>query len=477
MQNITYTHHESIIIDWAASPNRDIMCIIADSIVLSSYCSSVLDAHHLCHPKVLTMASTPPPTDPQQGDKRNPLAAFGSSDSPLDESPTPDGNVDSRNDHLERPSTPTPRYSTRSKKSLKSAPNASTSGSRPARASGDGSDEEFVDPPSDGWDSEPEHRLEIEEEIEEDDPLDPTFLDPNRPVPRYRRVPKPGASPAKRVPVGASIQSGAKKLVKDSDPNLGHCLLTGTVEPEISNQMAHVVPRATKSLQLTMLEYYWRILYWSLYIDSRFNIFPLKVDWHKSMDAGLWALVPHHLDIAKVRTWVEERALMERKRGDSDRISKLWEVKTSQNDKDESKQPKIKKHKYFMLPLSDTLRTVPLYRLQGEFDPAVAEARHVFPYKTLGPLFSHIQPHFVIYAVGMKLAELEKAKLDGDAAWLEMIADNASFGHPAKKRSLAAANLESLRNIQYIYEQWTHADGLPDPGNTWYATKPKEEPK
>ncbi|KAJ7684415.1 hypothetical protein DFH06DRAFT_6452 [Mycena polygramma] len=332
------------------------------------------------------------------------------------------------------------------------------------------SDGEFMTISDDGA-SEPDFRLEFDEESEQDDKVadpdftgeEPTQRKPNKGKGKDKDKALALQSPGRRVPLGASITTDAKRRATAADPNHGLCLLTGSDQPTISRQWAHVLARATKPGELTNLEWSCGMRYFSLYIDSKWNLMPLRSDWHLPFDANLWALVPHHRLIKEVMDWVDSRSTIPKRTP----ISKLWGPKTVKS------AAQIRIHTYFMLPLSDSLRKVSLYRLSGEFDPVVGEARHVYPFKTVGRLSSHVQPHFVIYTAGQKLAEIEKSLPDAAAyrVWLQNLSKVASFGHRGEAQ--AEKNLKSLQDIMGIYRAWATPSDLPNTLDTWYVLPKK----
>ncbi|KAJ7494374.1 hypothetical protein B0H11DRAFT_934129 [Mycena galericulata] len=427
---------------------------------------------------------TPSGTIPAQGQSKARPASEAFSPSPLTdiETPTPHSNADP----FGRPESPSAGRQTRPRKSVKSSHSDTATGSagRPGSVPHSGSntsegleveedlaDEYLIAPlgnePNKRWTPDPE---------EDQEPEDDYVGDPNwtSEEPRTRRKPKAGLQPAAAIEASpiqrttaASIKTEAKELAKASDPNRGRCLLTGMDQPAITRQWAHILARATKPDELTTIERQWRMAYYSLYIDSRYNLVPLKSDWHLPLDNASWALVPHHKLISDVLKWIKSRRQRKRKNDDSDRISKLWETESGPSHVN-SQSVKIKMHTYFMLPLNDSLRTVPIHRRVGDFDPEIPEIRHLYPYRTLGPLSSHIQPHFVIYAVGAKLENIRQSKGDAFIDWLASIAnDVASFGYRDAK-DYGKKNLVALQNIMSIYEGWTDRRVVPKDGDPWY---------
>lgn len=108
------------------------------------------------------------------------------------------------------------------------------------------------------------------------------------------------------------------------------------------------------------------------------------------------------------------------------------------------------------------MKKVPLYRLKNEFNPTTAE-RHLHPFSDIGPLRSHIHPHFVMYSTGQKLADIASQKTRAEFnTFLANLAETASLGHEGSPDEVKAANLVSLLNITAIYDEWSSDADVPD---------------
>ncbi|KAJ6510837.1 hypothetical protein C8R45DRAFT_1207680 [Mycena sanguinolenta] len=212
---------------------------------------------------------------------------------------------------------------------------------------------------------------------------------------------------------------------------------------------------------LTTLEWWWGMEYWTLYIDTRFNILVLMATWHYSMDGDDWALVPKHDLIARVSQWVAEAS----SRGPSDLearkpISETYGRRTFE---------------YYFLPLSKAMENVAIHRyptgLPGKFTPR-AIVPHYHPFSTIGPLTSHVHPHFAIYSVGQKLAkrisqlkglEDEETKIDD---FYTNLAAAASFGHEGDDSELRQIqNRATIDELMSLYTSWSETDGVPQRGS------------
>ncbi|KAJ7450037.1 hypothetical protein B0H11DRAFT_324935 [Mycena galericulata] len=306
---------------------------------------------------------------------------------------------------------------------------------------------------------EPKRRL-LDEELDEGENDDSSDLsqdnpdDRDYPEPRTRRkrtvVSQGNPSPKERKSTKSSIAPTAKRLATAADPNGGICLLTNAPHPDCSRQFCHVIARRTINRILTILEWWWQMAYWTLYIDTRFNIVPLRADWHLPMDADEWTLVPHHTLISSLVAW--NQAVYER---DSTGYNKNNRTPISES----YTQTEFT---YYFLGLSENMKKVALHRYPKDFDPT-AVACHLHPFSTLGPLTSHIHPHFVVYSAGKKLSDLSLQKSGAEfTTVLENLADTASFGHQGSPAEVKIANLESLEDIMEIYQVWSNSRNVPD---------------
>ncbi|KAJ7611741.1 hypothetical protein FB45DRAFT_940882 [Roridomyces roridus] len=315
-------------------------------------------------------------------------------------------------------------------------------------------------------------------DVEEEDKERIIFEDPTQPdsdelkapdftgqqqEPKTRKVLKViKESPKTRVLITKSIKTQAKNLVRAIDPNSGYCILTGKLGPIVAIQFAHVTPRATKAGNLTVLEWKWGMNFFSLYIDTRFNLILLKSDWHIAMDSYQWALVPHYKIVRELHEWV----LAQKVKGGRPRpISEFLkeankQPSASQPQASTSSQASLSTYTYFMLPLTTALDS-PLHRIVDNKKVECAP-----PYEDLGPLKSHVQPHFVVYALGAKLAAKREELKDGYSSWLEQLSKDASFGQSGRR---AADQVKTtLNRVRDIYAEWGPDGEVPDEGDVWY---------
>ncbi|KAJ7144987.1 hypothetical protein C8R43DRAFT_561581 [Mycena crocata] len=274
------------------------------------------------------------------------------------------------------------------------------------------------------------------------------------------------ATPKKRVDAKKStVATKARNRVLAADPNGGRCLLTLTRIPAEMMQCAHVIARRTVSEELTILEWNWGMKFWTLYIDTPRNMVPVKADFHLTLDADHWMLVPHHTMITHIRQWIDESEM--KIRAECTPISESYTTKHFQ---------------YFVVPLTLDMKEVAIHRQKnnvdssdGDFGPDSLES-HFYPFSTLGVLTSHINPHFVIYSAGMKLA-IQQENLKGRAfnVWMDHLASIANFGHTGNSDAIKAANRISLEELIEIYVDWSSPEGLPSEDSSWYFRPEKKE--
>ncbi|KAJ6528037.1 hypothetical protein B0H19DRAFT_1083562 [Mycena capillaripes] len=265
------------------------------------------------------------------------------------------------------------------------------------------------------------------------DPNDLIYGEPRQRLQKKTGAADPGPSPKHRSITKSSVGSVVKRLVKAADPHDAICLLTNAPKPTKACQYCQVVARRTKAEILTMLEWWWQMKYWTLYVDTRYiyNIFVLMANWHLAMDGNDWALVPHHKLITSVLEWTTK----------------------SYGDQTE--------FVYYVLALSEEMEEVAIHRYKEDFSPQTVIA-HIHPFSTMGALTSHVHPHFVIFSAGQKLVKMTSGLSDEAAdIFLDKLADAASFGH---KADVKTANRNSLGEIIQTYGIWSSTNHVPQPG-------------
>ncbi|KAJ6456598.1 hypothetical protein C8R47DRAFT_1227784 [Mycena vitilis] len=338
----------------------------------------------------------------------------------------------------------------------------------------------------DSREAEPGRRADVDTEDDQwdspspsPDPKDLDFVDDQHEDPEEeparRRKPVPKGTPKHRSATTSSVRTSIKDKVLDAARLINalvstvFCLLTNAREPPSFMQFCHVLARRSKDPVLTKLEWWWQLPYWTLYVDSRFNIFPLMSQLHLAMDAGDWAFVPHHEIIDAIYKWI--KALKKRdptgyNKGHRSPISELY---------------RQIKFIYFVLPLTDFMKRAGIHRYGPEFDPevdATAVEHHYWPFKTIGPVPSHIHPHLVIYSAGEKLARKTLNMEDDEReAVLDSLAEIACFGHPEDDIDhLRKKNKASLESILSIYADWSSDVHVPKKGSGHEWRKHKDAP-
>ncbi|KAF9233454.1 hypothetical protein BU15DRAFT_80114 [Melanogaster broomeanus] len=208
---------------------------------------------------------------------------------------------------------------------------------------------------------------------------------------RMKSLPsKEGHTPIGRKKKGSSNSSKQKTQAREANPNHSLCLLTRRGEPVV--ETCHLVAGSTKPHTLTQLEYAWGLRHSSLNLDSRFNVFFLRSDWHTLFDRGLWLLVPQleDLETLRNRTTSNKNAKGRRKVN----IDGGWGEETT--------------FQYHVLCTPDLKE--PIHPFDGPEKDA-GYTVHGLPFPNLGPLISHVRPHFVVANSAPKLTRLALAQL------------------------------------------------------------------
>ncbi|KAJ7201056.1 hypothetical protein GGX14DRAFT_400244 [Mycena pura] len=272
-----------------------------------------------------------------------------------------------------------------------------------------------------------------------DDPKDLDYVEP-----KTRRVPTVAGltksisrpSPHKRKADKSSVRSYVKVLIVKLDPNGGTCLVTRAKEPGSALQGCHLIARRTEDGVLTALEWYWQMPYYTLYIDTRFNIIILRADWHISMDNDDWTLVPHHRHIAHIEA---------------------WNAKVLASDYNEEKRVEISESyegqqvfEYYILPLKKGMEKVAIHRYTVADDPRAMEAHS-----------SHCHPHFVIYSAGQKITEQMNAEDEDEQEVFDQLASMASFGHKGDAAQILLSNQDSINQLVFMYKLWSDLEPVP----------------
>ncbi|KAJ7209381.1 hypothetical protein B0H12DRAFT_1278947 [Mycena haematopus] len=238
------------------------------------------------------------------------------------------------------------------------------------------------------------------------------------------------------------------------------CILTNAPGPTAARQFCHAMARSTSHATLTMLEWWWQMDYLTVYIDTRYNIFALMADWHFAMDARDWVLILKHDLITQVLRWTEDVV-----GSDPNDLTKRQPISQMYGKQTE--------FEYYILPLSTEMKHVHIHRLEpsANLDPTAVVPRavsvsHRHPFSTIGPITSHVHPHFVIHSAGQKLANLTKNRNPAEyEALYSDLAAAASFGHKADEaRSVMVKNRDSIDTLISLYRTWSQSQGVPERG-------------
>ncbi|KAJ7601607.1 hypothetical protein DFH06DRAFT_1482815 [Mycena polygramma] len=416
--------------------------------------------------------------------------AFPSSFPPSPPSPSPgvSSNYDSRSPSPLAPMVPTPVAppgsimnppaptrvappQKRHRSSLKSAVSASASVA--ASVAWGGTTYQDAEPLTRAKDDEEEGDSSLDDfnadspEVDNEDDSDYEQPNPNVRRPRTQL----GAAQLKHSPMvrgrrKSSVATLAKSLVRKTDPNHAFCLLTNAPMPSKGLQFCHVLPRATDDDTLKTLEYWFQMPYYTLYIDTHYNIFVLQATFHHPMDGGDWALVPHHKLIDSLTEWMD-KVLRKDETGFNPTnrvaISKSYEGRLEFG--------------YYFLALTKDMQQTAISRYTEIADPEHLEnfdPRALTPYfhptasTEIGELTSHIHPHFVVYAIGQKLARIRKdmGRMRFNR-FVRSLATHACFGHEeTENKSIEDANQASLQQIITLHAQWSSTMHVPKPTDT-----------
>lgn len=161
------------------------------------------------------------------------------------------------------------------------------------------------------------------------------------------------------------------------DAATGHRPITSRSK-EANLVSCHVIPLDTDGRTLTQLSYAWGINWRLLDLTSPSNTLLVDEQWREQFSKHQWFLFPEP-DIIHS-------------------ISKLIE-----GEKDMGVR---KVHEYFAGQTSFKYYVIPWPALKSEFTtifgpllPGRAHIVHAYPFDTLGPIISHVKPHFVIWSM------------------------------------------------------------------------------
>ncbi|KAL4079372.1 hypothetical protein J3A83DRAFT_4368138 [Scleroderma citrinum] len=181
---------------------------------------------------------------------------------------------------------------------------------------------------------------------------------------------RPILEPYSSGPYGRSIASEQIEAAINTDPHHGRCLLTNT---KAAIEVCRLLEDVDQSSLFVRLEWAWGMHYHTLDLDTPHNLLFLRADWRRLLDSDEYLLVPERKCLERLEKYTGLARQCGDKRPDINRVF------SSEN------------YKYHLIPLR--LRE-PLCRFVK--DRCHDHKTHYHPYHTLGPLVSHVKPHFVV---------------------------------------------------------------------------------
>ncbi|KAF8635003.1 hypothetical protein AX17_004049 [Amanita inopinata Kibby_2008] len=236
-------------------------------------------------------------------------------------------------------------------------------------------------------------------------------------------------APSTRLLEHTKLSPGGKKRVKTVDPNHGRCLIENCDEAR-AVEFAHCIPRSLRSKEemLSNLEWHWDMKYYTLNLDTRYNIFRLGASLrhiHDNPEGGpRWMLIPEDHIIEEYRTpvrwdgedWVCDRGTFP-----------TWIEDQSD------------KFRYRLLPILGRMENVAIHR-QNRIPSRERSltsndfTTYLDPFENLPMFESHLRPKFAILEAGRKMMF--------DLDWYK--ADFLKESYPI------------LKKVLEIFGAWTH---------------------
>ncbi|KAF8557059.1 hypothetical protein OG21DRAFT_1494986 [Imleria badia] len=244
--------------------------------------------------------------------------------------------------------------------------------------------------------------------------------------------------------VASSIQSFQIGLVLAADPNEGRCLITNVPSPA-TVQLCHLVAQATKKSTLSKLEHVWGIKTGQFNLHTRYNVLRLRSDWHTLFDRGQWMLVP------------EVRIIEELKK-----IYLTDECPTS--DLRERFENEKGPFNYYVVPAPSLRDAICRFANVDSYE----HKTYAPPFSELGPLKSHIHPHYVIFNTGQKISNVK---------YNVLVVQMSGFLSQMLSITVEDARL-ALDSMEDLYTKWTETQGpeqLPGPNALSNPSHPPSE--
>ncbi|EIW80230.1 hypothetical protein CONPUDRAFT_154277 [Coniophora puteana RWD-64-598 SS2] len=163
----------------------------------------------------------------------------------------------------------------------------------------------------------------------------------------------------------------AKKI----DPNRGRCAIT---RRRTGVETLHFLPMDTGDKMLTQLEWAWGMGWRRLDVASPHNTFFVSAEWKKRFDDEQWLLLPDYDTIQTLAALAKRRTAAGRVK-----LNKWLRCQNVFN--------------YYFVPRSSLIHEI----ITTESSHGTRTA-HTYPFATLGPISSHVRPHFVMYDASHK---------------------------------------------------------------------------
>ncbi|KAH7884773.1 hypothetical protein F5I97DRAFT_1499981 [Phlebopus sp. FC_14] len=249
-----------------------------------------------------------------------------------------------------------------------------------------------------------------------------------REVRALRVADETNSTPRVRSKPGTSTPTEQKDRAREAAPHQGRCLITNLNE---AIQICHVVPKKTTKDVMKKLEDAWDMPEQSFNLHTRFNLFPLRADWHFLFDNCKWMLVPQ-MNVLK------ELDKLTEKTGRSRRNPFLYRGTM---------------FTYHLLPFPELEGPICRFgdhRIRGI---PTSHATYYYPFEDLGRLQSHINPQYAAFDCGQKLKDITAANV----VKLQQILRKVSGGN----KNIATLRIQSVLEL---YQRWMGlaAEPIPD---------------
>ncbi|TRM65272.1 hypothetical protein BD626DRAFT_216083 [Schizophyllum amplum] len=287
--------------------------------------------------------------------------------------------------------------------------------------------------------------------------IDPPYI----PTPGKRKAAPNEPDPAHALPphkrrrkIAATIQTARKRAVDEEvklqDPSVTknyrtRCVVSRATDKLTLLEYVHVLPAATRSKKLDLLEWCWGLARYTLNVDSRKNIHPLRSSMHKWFDTtkdkkaiGWFWLPTDLLVLLSMHAFYVKGKKAHPEEPDRQRdIGQFYANATSFE------------YRFIAFPEMATSWSV----IQHDGHSTVADHSsvtfHHYPFSTMDPIQLHVPYHYVVANTGKKL----RIRYDTSPTMAELASD-----FPFLHADLALC----MSLVWEIYDAWMHADPDPD---------------